>query len=148
MGNDKYGISEGPICAAPWVCKEKEVGKKQLPNSEPGLSIDFPTTPCKLVDLHVPGAKDDAGKEPIGLVLESFPRALTAIAEVAGNGAKKYTRGGWQTVPSGKERYNDALCRHLLKVHTEGDFDKESGSLHLAHAAWNALAVLELTLRE
>ena len=102
----------------------------------------------EMYNLHKPGAKDDAAKRPVGLVFESFPRALLAVAKVAGDGAKKYTRGGWQTVPDGIERYSDAEGRHLLKRFIDGDADLESGSLHLAHSAWNSLAILELTLRE
>ena len=99
-------------------------------------------------DLHKPGVKDDKGKPPVGLVFESFPRALLAIADVAGMGAKKYTRGGWQTVENGDTRYTDAMGRHILNKYIDGHNDPESELPHLAHAAWNALAVLELYLRE
>jgi hypothetical protein len=102
----------------------------------------------KKLNLHQPGAKDDDDKPPVGLVFESFPRALLAVAKVAGDGANKYTRGGWRTVQDGMTRYSDAQGRHTLKQFIEGPNDKESGSLHLAHAAWNALAILELALRE
>jgi len=98
--------------------------------------------------LHVPGAKDDTGKPPIGLVLESFPRALTEVAKVAGFGAKKYTRGGFISVPDGINRYEDALGRHTLGQFIDGDLDEESGLYHAAHRAWCALAVLELKLRK
>ena len=37
--------------------------------------------------------------------------------------------------------------RHALKAHREV-YDEDSGLTHAAHAAWNALAVLELLLRE
>lgn len=98
--------------------------------------------------LHVPGAKDDTGKIPVGLLFESFPRALLEVAKVAGYGERKYTRGGWVTVPQGEYRYADAEGRHLLNQYIEGDKDPESELLHLAHKAWNALAVLELKLRK
>lgn len=78
--------------------------------------------------LHEPGAKADAGKVQAG-VLGDFALALLAVAEVGTHGAVKYTRGGWEQVPNGAERYTD------------------SGLSHKAHAAWNALAVLELELR-
>ena len=98
-------------------------------------------------DLHQSGMKDDDEKPPVGLVFESFPRALLAIAEVAGHGAKKYTRGGWQTVPQGEERYADAEGRHLLYRFIDGPYDPDSNMMHLAHSAWNSLAILELYLR-
>jgi hypothetical protein len=95
---------------------------------------------------HEPGAKLDAGKAPVlrGL-LAYFPRACRAVADVSAHGAGKYTWRGWETVPDGIDRYGDALVRHLL---TEDERDRDSGLLHAAHAAWNALARLELILRE
>lgn len=93
-----------------------------------------------------PGAKLDAGKTYAAL-LADFSRALMAVAEVSTFGAKKYSRGGWQSVPDGITRYTDAKWRHLL-AGAASAHDPESGLLHAAHEAWNALAVLELKLRE
>ena len=94
-----------------------------------------------------PGAKLDAGKaEVLRGALHYFPRALEAVAEVSGFGARKYTWGGWRSVPNGASRYGDAMARHLTKEAYEGDFDFDSGLRHAAHAAWNALARLELLL--
>ena len=45
------------------------------------------------------------------------------------------------------DRYSDALVRHLVAESFE-KFDNDSQILHAAHAAWNALARLELMLRE
>ena len=89
-----------------------------------------------------PGAKLDAGKIKAG-VLHDFSSALLEVANVGSYGAEKYTREGWRSVPNGRQRYFDALWRHLLASRYEA-FDKESGLDHLAHAAWNLLAVLEL----
>lgn len=97
---------------------------------------------------HEPGAKLDAGKAPLLRgVLGYFPRALTAVAEVSAMGARKYTWGGWESVPEGVERYGDALARHILAETVDGPLDKDTDLLHAAHAAWNALARLELLLR-
>lgn len=101
-----------------------------------------------MTDLHVPGAKDDSEKVPMSLLFESFPRALLEVTKVAAFGAKKYTRNGWKAVPNATERYTDAKIRHLLFRYIEGDHDKESELLHYAHEAWNALAILELYLKE
>lgn len=95
---------------------------------------------------HTPGAKLDAGKVRAGLVNRGFARALLAVGEVGTFGAEKYTPHGWVEVPDGEARYTDALHRHLLQGALE-DHDPDSGLLHAAHAAWNALAVLELMLR-
>ena len=99
-------------------------------------------------DPHKPGVKLDDGKIRMGLVLLGFARALKEVGEVGTYGAKKYIDHGWVYVDNGRERYTDALLRHLLAEATEGDRDQESGLLHAAHTAWNALARLELMLRE
>lgn len=91
-----------------------------------------------------PGAKLDAGKPPILRgAIQYFPRALSAVADVSAFGAAKYTWKGWESVPDGINRYGDALARHLL---ADG-IDPQSNLSHAAHAAWNALARLELLLR-
>lgn len=98
-----------------------------------------------------PGAKLDAGKSPIfrGLI-DYFPRACSAVANVSRLGADKYAWKGWETVPDGFNRYSDALGRHLVAESLEGDWDYSFPEpvLHAAEAAWNAFARLELKLRE
>lgn len=96
---------------------------------------------------HQPGAKLDAGKEPARLILQGMPRALLEIAKVGGYGAAKYSQDGWQHVENGIARYTDAMFRHALKEGIER-IDEESGLLHAAQTAWNALARLELMLRD
>lgn len=96
-------------------------------------------------DPHAPGAKLDEGKVKAG-ILSQFSLALLAVAEVCTHGAEKYSRGGWQTVPDGVERYTDAKWRHILRGEHE-ERDPDSQLLHAAHEAWNALAILELKLR-
>lgn len=98
---------------------------------------------------HEPGAKLDSGKPSIyrGL-LDYFPRACSAVAEVSTVGAKKYAWKGWETVPDGFSRYSDALGRHILAESSDGSLDKDTGLLHASHVAWNAMARLELLLKE
>jgi hypothetical protein len=98
---------------------------------------------------HEPGAKLDGGKISIFRgALDYFPRAIEAVAAVSTFGARKYAWKGWETVPEGIERYSDALVRHLIAEAKGQILDADSGLTHAAHAAWNALAVLELKLRE
>lgn len=94
------------------------------------------------------GVKHDKDKLKPRLVMQDMARALQAVSAVATYGAHKYTEGGWLDVPDGRDRYTDALYRHLMTNSTDNIYDHESGLLHLAHAAWNALAILELELRE
>jgi hypothetical protein len=94
-----------------------------------------------------PGSKLDMGKTPIfqGL-LDYFPLACLAVADVSAQGAAKYSWKGWESVPDGIKRYSDALVRHIVYETIDGAFDKD-GFRHAAQIAWNALAVLELKLR-
>ena len=94
------------------------------------------------------GVKYDAGKPRYGLVLGGFPRALERVVQVGTFGANKYSDDGWLTVPSGPARYTDAMLRHHFAEAGGEELDGESGMLHAAHRAWNALAVLELKLIE
>ncbi len=98
------------------------------------------------VPQHAPGAKLDAGKVLAGLVVNGFSRAILAVAEVGTYGARKYTEDGWQHVDNGIKRYGNAKERHRLFGSFE-ERDVETGLLHAAHEAWNALAILELKLR-
>jgi hypothetical protein len=95
--------------------------------------------------IHEPGAKTDEGKPQASLLL-LFGKALQSVARVGTFGAIKYTRGGWQSVPDGINRYTDALLRHLLAEPYER-YDSDLPVLHAAQVAWNALARLELMLR-
>jgi hypothetical protein len=99
-------------------------------------------------DLHTAGAKADAGKNRAGMVLGGFARALWAVCEVGTFGAFKYTDNGWTQVPGAQDRYDDAMMRHWLKNHMGETYDSDSELKHLAHEAWNALAKLDLHLRE
>jgi hypothetical protein len=99
-------------------------------------------------DAHAPGAKLDAGKIRAGLVIGGFSRALTEVAKVGTFGANKYTANGWIEVPDGEQRYTDAMLRHILTEATGEQMDPDSGLRHAAHAAWNALARLDLMLRK
>lgn len=98
---------------------------------------------------HEAGSKLDAGKSPVrqGL-LEYFPRACLAVADISAVGAQKYTWRGWETVENGVNRYGDAELRHVCKAAIEGELDLDTGKLHAAHEAWNAMARLELILKE
>lgn len=93
--------------------------------------------------------KYDGGKPCVyrGLV-EYFPRAGTAVAAISTFGAQKYAWKGWEDVDDGINRYSDAMMRHIMQEAAGETYDQDSGLLHAAHAAWGALARLELMLRE
>lgn len=113
--------------------------------SESNVREDDPTGR----EPHQPGAKLDAGKTCVFRgAIGYFPRAINAVAEVSTFGASKYTWRGWESVPDGIARYSDALGRHLLREGAGEQSDPDSRLLHAAHSAWNALARLELMLKE
>lgn len=93
--------------------------------------------------------KYDGGKSPVFRgAIDYFPRAISAVAGISAFGASKYAWKGWEGVPDGYNRYSDAMVRHLI-YEAEGEvLDPDSGLLHAAHCAWNALARLELLIRE
>jgi hypothetical protein len=99
------------------------------------------------IDPHGPGAKLDAGKLKAALVMGDFARALTEVIRVGTFGANKYSAHGWLSVPSGVDRYTDAMQRHFLTESKGEIMDPDSNIMHAAHLAWNALARLELMLR-
>ena len=102
------------------------------------------------IPAGTPGAKLDAGKISVTRgCLHYFPNALLAVAELSTIGANKYSWKGWESVSDGVNRYADALGRHELRI--AGDYDKrdpDTGVLEAAAVAWNALARLELILRQ
>ena len=98
-------------------------------------------------DPNLTGRKDDYLKTQPALIINDMPRALMAVAEVASFGALKYSKSNWLHVKNGVERYTNAMDRHRIKEGVE-THDGDSGLMHAAHTAWNALARLELMLRE
>lgn len=101
-------------------------------------------------DKAVQGSiKYDGGKAPVfrGAVAY-FPRAISAVAAISAFGASKYAWKGWEGVDDGFNRYSDAMVRHLTYEGKGEVLDPDSGLLHAAHTAWNALARLELLIKE
>lgn len=76
---------------------------------------------------------------PLGLIKE--------IVKVYHFGAKKYGPNTWQGLDDGYNRYKAAMLRHLVAFEEGETVDAESGLHPLAHVAWNALAMLYLSMR-
>lgn len=85
-------------------------------------------------------AKADGGKPPISLVP---PEILIACAKIRAYGRDKYhAPNNWVLVE--KERYVDAMMRHLC-AYLEGEtLDPESGLPHIWHAACNMSFIIEM----
>lgn len=76
--------------------------------------------------LKFDGRKPRWSLMPKGTVLQ--------IIEVLEFGAAKYAENNWQHVPNGRQRYYDALMRHIESWWRGEKNDPESGLSHLAHA--------------
>lgn len=77
------------------------------------------------------GLKLDDGKLKYSLLPKG---SIREILKVLMFGAKKYSPGNWKKVSNPRERYYDALMRHLDDWYNGEKHDSESGLLHLAHA--------------
>ncbi len=86
------------------------------------------------------GMKDNVGKEPLSHLSRLWP-ALNELAKVTEFGAKKYEEDNYLDGIDPRLLY-DAAMRHIFKAMNGEVRDQESELDHLAHAAWNCLALL------
>ena len=96
----------------------------------------------KSADLskNIQCAKADKGKLPISLVPMTIIKDIAAIRKY---GEEKYhAPNNWVLVD--KQRYVDAMWRHLIAYQEGEEYDKESGLPHLWHAACNMAFILEM----
>lgn len=100
------------------------------------------------------GHKADGGKPRWVLLMRGCSRALRAVVRVLSFAVapeptgKGYVPHSWQEVPNAKERYEDALYRHLDAIQGGESQDPESKELHWAHVATNALFLCEFYEKE
>ena len=131
---DDYSVTEvSQFCRA---CKSDTVFKKDNEVREPLLGVK--TTE---------GVKYDSDKIQYSLIP---PYALESVAKNLTAGLKKYPgRDNWKLVDNAKERYLDALYRHL-EAHRKGEFIDSESSVenmpHLAAVIANAMFLLEFEL--
>ena len=83
--------------------------------------------------------KKNEGKPKISLVYKSFVEEISKVREF-GN-IKHGNPEGWRTTKT-REHY-DACLRHLFTSLDGEILDKESGLLHLSHAACNLMFLIE-----
>lgn len=90
--------------------------------------------------------KDGSGKDDRAdgkLRWDLLPLAeIEDIVRVYTEGAKKYVENSWQDIPDGFNRYFAATMRHLVAYAKGERFDSDTGCMHLAQVAWNAIALL------
>lgn len=73
------------------------------------------------------------------------PAALEQLARVFMMGREKYDEENWRSGNGlSKTGCYNSLFRHIQAWLMGEDNDPQSGLPHMAHAAWNALAIIEL----
>lgn len=100
-------------------------------------------------DIYVAGATTDL--ECLEMILKDYRERLNISKIIRlqdSSNLEIFVDGdnNWQGVES--ERYFAALMRHLVAREKGEKYDKESGKLHSAHAAWNCIALLWNDLKE
>lgn len=93
------------------------------------------------------GKKNDFIDGKVRMDLIPWPE-LEEIAKVYTAGARKYGENNWKKLPDGYNRYKGAMLRHLVEVEKGNVYDEETGCMHAAQCAWNAIAMLHFNMKE
>lgn len=89
-----------------------------------------------------PGLRFDAGKPRWDLL----PAEIEEIVKVYTIGAVKYAERNWEKGMSWGRVFG-SLMRHAWAFWRGETNDKETGLNHMAHVAWNAIALLTYSIR-
>lgn len=73
---------------------------------------------------------------------------IEEIVKVYTAGAKKYAPNNWMHLENGYERYKAALFRHICEFERGNWRDADTGCIHLAQVAWNAIAMLHIEMEK
>jgi len=95
----------------------------------------------------MPALRANQGKPLLSFILD-FPKALTAFCRVKEVGGIKYKIDNWKAGGKPDREYLDAALRHMLAFKGGKQFSGDTGCHHLAHAAWNLFALLELNVKD
>lgn len=111
------------------------------PNKEPPAPLAGRTGAEIVTDGG--GLRYAEGKCRVELIPPEWPWALGMVLT---RGAIKYDDRNWERGMAWSYMVGSTL-RHLFKFMTGERYDKESGNHHLAHAAWNCLALMSYDVR-
>ena len=75
------------------------------------------------------------------------PEPLFALADLYGQGAKKYSARGWEEGMHWGRCFG-AIMRHAWKFWRGEDFDEETGAHHMIAVMWNAAAIYTYFVRK
>ena len=73
---------------------------------------------------------------------------IEEIVKVYTAGAKKYAPNNWMHLGHGYEPYKAALFRHICEFERGNWRDADTGCIHLAQVAWNAIAMLHIEMEK
>ena len=99
------------------------------------------------------GKKDDSHKIKWRLIPWDAMREITRVLMFGAyekpqkDGSKGYGPDNWRLVPDAKNRYSEALIRHVLAYWVDGETRDEDNLHHLACAGCCVLFLLALDLR-
>lgn len=99
---------------------------------------------CEEGNMAEQGQKYDTGKLRYDLLP---PKALEHLVKIYTDGSMKYAPRNWEKGMSWG-RIFAAVMRHLWAFWAGETYDKDSGCLHVAHAAWGCLALVEYVLNK
>ena len=88
--------------------------------------------------------RKDAGKPRFDLLP---PEPLFALADLYGQGAKKYSARSWEAGMTWGRCFG-AMMRHAWKFWRGEDFDEETGAHHMIVVMWNAAAIYTYFVRK
>jgi len=88
-------------------------------------------------------SRDNTGKAEWDYIFD-FPTAMEALCRVMEVGSVKYERDDWKQGGRPDHEYISAMGRHISAFKQGDMFDPDTGCLHLAHALWNIIALIEL----
>ena len=94
----------------------------------------------------IKGIKHDKNKLRLAEMIIDFKEPLQELCKVWEFGAGKYGKSNWKEVANAKDRYTNALLRHLV-AEEDKLTDDETELLHAAHIAFNALARMYFILK-
>ncbi len=116
--------------------------RRELYDRPPVLPAPTPLLPSDAWSSSLPTeSKARKGVPMASGLLDYFPAALAAVAEVSKAGNDKHNPGEPLHHARGKSMdHADCIMRHLVD---RGELDPEDGQRHSAKVAWRALALLQ-----
>ena len=134
-----------------WICELMEIPKYCGTDTRfDNKSISYKLVElCKTKDMEQKTETKNTSKKNDRIddkpMWELLPlQDIEDVVKVYTAGAKKYGPDRWQNLPDGYNRYKAALFRHLVEYEKGNWLDEETGCIHLAQVAWNAIAMLHI----